>query len=97
MSQRRVDPPWRKWYKTAQWKRLRQATFLRDLFTCQMPGCGRIEGKTSRLICDHVKPHRGDERKFFDPENLQTLCKPCHDTAKRAEEQATKYQQGVWW
>lgn len=89
--------PWRNWYKTARWEKLRQATFLRDLFTCRMSGCGRIEGDTSKLVCDHIDPHRGDERKFFDPENLQTLCKTCHDTVKRREEQATKHQQGVWY
>lgn len=95
MSQQRVDPPWRKWYKTARWQALRLATFLRDLYTCKE--CGRIEGDTSKLVCDHIDPHRGDERKFFDPDNLQTLCSTCHDTVKRKEEQATKHQRGVWY
>lgn len=88
--------PWRAWYKTARWQKLRQAVFLRDRYTCQMPDCGRIEGDTSKLICDHVKPHRGDERLFWDEANLQTVCKPCHDSVKQAEEQATLHQRGVW-
>jgi 5-methylcytosine-specific restriction endonuclease McrA len=89
------SPPWKRWYKLARWSRLRMATFLRDMFTCQM--CGRIEGNTSRLVCDHIKPHRGDERLFWDSDNQQTLCKVCHDTVKRLEEQPTRHQQGVWY
>jgi 5-methylcytosine-specific restriction endonuclease McrA len=79
---------WRGWYKLARWKRLRLVIFARDLFTCQMEGCGRIEGDTSQLVADHIRQHRGDERLFWDEGNLQTLCKPCHDGVKqRAERQ----------
>jgi len=72
------------------------ATLERDLFTCQHADCGRLECNTSLLVCDHIKPHRGDERLFWDPSNLQTLCKSCHDTVKQAAEQATLHQRGVW-
>lgn len=88
------DQPWRRWYKTARWQALRLTIFLRDLFTCKK--CGHIEGNTSLLVCDHKVPHRGDEHLFWDPENLQTLCKGCHDNEKRKEEQATLHQRGVW-
>ncbi|WP_336801465.1 HNH endonuclease [Kaistia sp. MMO-174] len=81
--ERRGSQPWRGWYNTAPWRRLRMDVFTRDLFTCQMPGCGRIEGDTSKLACDHITPHRGDPRLFWDPSNLQTLCKPCHDRDKQ--------------
>lgn len=87
-ANRQILEPWRKWYHLAQWKRLRLETFSRDLFTCQMDGCGKLEGDTSKLVCDHVVPHRGNERLFFDPSNLQTLCKPCHDSLKQKEERA---------
>ena len=85
---RMASAPWRKWYKTARWRALRLDTFTRDRFTCQMKGCGRIEGRTALLVCDHVRPHRGDERLFWDCGNLQTLCKDCHDRVKQAEEAA---------
>lgn len=91
----RSNQPWRKWYSTAQWERLRQATFLRDRYQCQR--CKRLEGNTSKLICDHVTPHRGDQSKFFNPDNLTTLCKPCHDSAKQREEQASLQTRGVWY
>ncbi|MDQ0349748.1 HNH endonuclease [Ancylobacter vacuolatus] len=83
---RYATKPWRAWYDLARWKRLRLKVFLRDLFACQMPGCRVIEPNTSRLVCDHRVPHHGDEALFWDENNLQTLCKPCHDKVKQAEE-----------
>lgn len=78
--------PWRKLYGTVRWKETRLRIFERDRFTCQRPGCGFMTGNTSRLMCDHREPHRGDERLFWDEDNLQTLCKPCHDRHKQREE-----------
>lgn len=77
---------WRKWYKTARWQKLRMAVLVRDLFTCQRPGCGRIEPDTSKLVADHRRPHRGSEALFWDADNLQCLCKPCHDSWKQRAE-----------
>lgn len=85
---REARAPWRKWYRTARWSRLRLKIFERDLFQCQMPGCGHVEGNLSKLVCDHKKPHRGNERMFWDEDNLQTLCKPCHDSLKQRQERA---------
>jgi 5-methylcytosine-specific restriction endonuclease McrA len=90
----RASPPWRAWYKTARWAALRLSIFLRDLYQCQR--CGKLEGNTSLLVCDHRKPHRGDQQLFWDENNLQTLCKGCHDRDKQREEQATLHQRGVW-
>lgn len=87
-NNRAIFAPWRKWYGTARWRALRMAIFVRDGFTCQWPGCRRIEANTSRLVADHRKPHRGDEALFWDEENLQTLCKPCHDKHKQRAERA---------
>lgn len=74
---------WRKWYRTARWKKLRWATLTRDRFTCQR--CGKLEGDTSKLVADHVLPHRGDEKLFWDGD-LTTLCATCHSGAKQREE-----------
>ena len=35
---------------------------------------------------DHVVPHRGDRQLFWDANNLQSLCKPCHAGTKQAIE-----------
>ncbi|SEM88349.1 hypothetical protein SAMN05192583_1394 [Sphingomonas gellani] len=85
-DRRRDEQPWRKWYKTARWQALRWSVLVRDRFTCQRPGCGRIEPDTSLLVADHKRAHRGDEALFWDECNLQTLCKPCHDSDKQREE-----------
>lgn len=80
---------WRGWYKTARWQRLRWSVLVRDQFTCQWPGCGRLMADTSLLVADHRVPHRGNPDLFWDEANLQCLCKPCHDRAKqRAEARA---------
>lgn len=80
--------PWRKWYKLTRWQRLRLEIFQRDLFTCQMPGCSKVEADTSRLVADHIEPHRGDPVMFWSPSNIQCLCKPCHDGEKQSRERA---------
>jgi 5-methylcytosine-specific restriction enzyme A len=72
-------------YKTQRWRRLRWQVLLDSLFTCAR--CGVMLGeRTSLLVADHVRPHRGDEALFWDRANLQCLCKPCHDSAKQSEE-----------
>ena len=35
---------------------------------------------------DHVKPHHGDTRLFYDPRNLQSMTKQCHDKFKQSQE-----------
>jgi 5-methylcytosine-specific restriction endonuclease McrA len=87
-AERSIFAPWRKWYGTARWRALRMVVFVRDGFTCQWPGCGRIEANTSKLVADHRTPHRGDEALFWDEDNLQTLCKPCHDKHKQRAERS---------
>lgn len=37
---------------------------------------GRI---TQATVVDHIVPHRGDQKLFWDESNWQPLCKPCHD------------------
>ena len=76
---------WRAWYSTAEWRRLRIAVFKRDGFQCQC-GCGRVEGDTRLLVCDHIRAHRGRRELFYDPANLQTLLKSCHDSRKQRAE-----------
>lgn len=92
----RSEPPWRRWYKLARWRVLRLQIFLRDGYRCQRKGCGRLEGNTALLVCDHIRPHRGNAALFWDEANLQTLCKACHDADKQREEQASLHMRGVW-
>jgi len=37
-------------------------------------------------VVDHIQRHNGDLKLFNDPNNLQALCKTCHDSVKTKEE-----------
>jgi 5-methylcytosine-specific restriction enzyme A len=68
-------------YKRKAWESrrhgLRWAALARDEFRCQ--ACQRVL-PSRELHGHHVIPHRGDERLFFDPTNITTLCRRCHAT-----------------
>ncbi len=77
-QRRRAAKPWRKWYYTQRWLSLRAALFGRQPLCqhCleQMPH--RI---TAAEVAHHIRAHNGDEALFYDPNNLASLCTPCHD------------------
>lgn len=77
---------YRRLYKTARWRRLREA-YLDDNPLCVM--CLKQEIVTEADVADHIKPHRGDEALFWSVDNLQALCKPCHDSHKAREERGS--------
>ena len=40
----------------------------------------RKQGRlTEATVVDHIVPHRGNQKLFWDVSNWQPLCKPCHD------------------
>jgi 5-methylcytosine-specific restriction endonuclease McrA len=61
-------------YDTADWQKLR-AMHLHEHPMCSVPGCRR-----RATVVDHVTAHRGEAILFYDPANLQSLCKPHHDS-----------------
>lgn len=64
-------------YDTA-WDKAR-AAFLAAHPWCY--GCGQ-----KATTVDHVIPHRGDHRLFWDKSNWQPLCNRCHNSHKQREE-----------
>lgn len=92
MQRRKKTEPWLLWQNTVRWKALRQSIFERDGFTCQC-GCGVVECDTTQLVARHRAPHEGDERLFWDQNNIQTLRKPC--SARRPLSNA-RFKRGVW-
>jgi len=36
-------------------------------------------------VVDHIIPHKGNQKLFWDPQNWQTLCKAHHDEKTRRE------------
>ena len=82
------DAQVRSWYHSARWQDLREAVLIRDLYTCQQTGVlliGEHPAPNSPVV-DHVIPHRGDERLFWDVTNLQAVSKAYHDSDKRKME-----------
>lgn len=61
-----------------EWRKAR-----RD-FLATRPYCLRC-GAIAATV-DHIKPHRGDDRLFWDRTNWQPLCTPCHSRHKQREE-----------
>lgn len=83
------DAQVRSWYKSKRWQDLRDAVLTRDLYTCQKTGVlltGKHPAPNSPVV-DHVIPHHGDERLFWDINNLQAVSKEYHDGEKRSQEQ----------
>ena len=77
--------PWRHLYSTKRWHRLRWHQLQAEPLCRYCAAMGRT---TAATVVDHKRPHKGDESLFHDPANLQSLCKPCHDSAKQAEEKS---------
>lgn len=51
-------------------------------------GCLAIGVQRKAEVIDHIVPHRGDERLFWDPNNWQPACKWHHDAIKPTLERA---------
>lgn len=71
---------WRAWYKTARWQKLRWMVLVQAAFTCAK--CAAVS-EGAGLVADHVMPHRGNAALFWNRDNLQCLCKHCHDSIKQ--------------
>ena len=82
--------PWRAWYKTARWEKLRQAAFLRDRWTCQRSGelCLGRGQEPNAPVANHKIPHRGDPALFWSLDNIETVTKRVHDSLIKVEENA---------
>ena len=53
------------------------------------PLCGRCQALgivSEARVVDHVIAHCGDQVLFWDRNNWQSLCKPCHDGWKQRVE-----------
>src|SRR5262245_43177049 len=69
----RPDYAVRRWYRTVRWSRLRLIVLGLCAYTCA--SCGHVQ---AQLEIDHIRPHHGNRSLFWNPQNLQALCPPCH-------------------
>lgn len=63
----------------ARWRKARVAFLAAHPLCAYCLDAGRT---TAASVVDHVQPHRGDPRLFWDAANWQALCQPCHDRHK---------------
>lgn len=74
---------YKKWYKSKRWQKLRKEHLAKEPYcVCPQHKGKMVEGNT----VDHIVPHRGDPRLFWDKNNLQTLTASCHSSGKQSEE-----------
>jgi 5-methylcytosine-specific restriction endonuclease McrA len=83
---------YRQRYGTSRWKRLRKAH--RD----KHPLCARCAERG--VVCEatvvhHKVPHKGDPALFWDPDNLSSSCKSCHDIDEQRIERGGRARQDV--
>jgi 5-methylcytosine-specific restriction enzyme A len=72
-------------YDTPRWKKLRRMHLAKEPLCrmCQAEGVVR-----AGVVVDHIKPHRGDPKLFWDEKNFQTLCAFHHNSIKQRIEKA---------
>jgi 5-methylcytosine-specific restriction protein A len=63
----------------SKWEKER-AMFLIYHATCK---CGQPAS-----VVDHITPHRGDKKLFWDYRNWQSLCAHCHNSLKQRQERS---------
>jgi 5-methylcytosine-specific restriction enzyme A len=66
----------------ARWRRARVAFLAQHPLCATCRALGRI---VAASVVDHVVPHRGDQKLFWNESNWAPACKRCHD-AKTARE-----------
>ena len=71
----------------SRWQKYR-ARYLREHPLCVMHSVlGQV---VPASVVDHIEPHKGDHKLFWDPKNHQALCKRCHDKHKQRLERSGK-------
>lgn len=73
-----------------KWQRAREFFLQRNPLCVFCQKRGRPELAT---VVDHIIPHKGDLKLFWDRKNWQPLCKSCHDGEKQALERGREIQQ----
>lgn len=72
----------------SRWSKARAGHLLSHP-TCVMVINGEKCGKPAS-VCDHIKPHRGNQSLFWDKANWQSLCTHHHSSTKQSIEHNTK-------
>ena len=71
----------------ARWGKAR-AAFLKQNPLCVM--CLHAGRPVRATVVDHIVPHRGDQRLFWDEANWQPLCRTHHNSTKQRMERGSE-------
>jgi 5-methylcytosine-specific restriction protein A len=85
-----AQQPWRAWYKTARWQKLKLQVHIRDGYICQRTRilCLGKHPAPDSPVANHKTPHKGDSILFWDIENIETIAKSVHDGEVQAQEKS---------
>jgi 5-methylcytosine-specific restriction protein A len=72
-----------------KWREARAAYLRRHPLCVSCQADGKLVPAT---VVDHVLPHRGDQRLFWDVNNWQSLCHECHSRKTYSEVRESKKQ-----
>lgn len=72
-----------------RFKKARMRAFVRDAFRCQFPGC--TCRRLRSLTAHHLLPRSEGGRSV--PENLATMCEPCHSRLHQDPEEVARFRQ----
>ncbi|KPU83710.1 HNH endonuclease [Marinosulfonomonas sp. PRT-SC04] len=62
-------------YECRAWRKARKAHLSKHPLCVD---CGEFGLVIAARDVDHIEPHEGDRKKFWDRRNWQSLCHPCH-------------------
>lgn len=73
---------------TRRWQKARESFLKTHPLCVRCQAAGHLIPAT---VVDHIIPHRGDQRLFWDKSNWQPLCKSCHDKKTMTEDRLFEY------
>jgi len=83
----------RRIYDLAVWKKLRKQALIRDKYLCQ--SCLENNRITQAQEVHHVLPVESHPELQLTLDNLQSLCRPCHEQTKEKTKVKTKFRARV--
>jgi 5-methylcytosine-specific restriction protein A len=79
-------------YSTVAWQTLRRNQLMKEPLCARCSERGQV---TAATVAHHKLPHKGDPVLFFDPNNLASSCKDCHDVDEQRVERGGRARQGI--
>lgn len=60
-----------------KWRKARETWLTKEPLCVSCKAMGRV---TPASVVDHITPHRGDSKLFWNTSNWQSLCEKCHNS-----------------